>query len=90
MPGIRVHRVVCQHIELVSQDLRAAMQGVVFWCGDRLEVLGIVSLQAANERDAEPASQVRIFAVGFLTSSPLRIAKVSTNIQVEVFGNQNR
>src|SRR5947209_17588333 len=51
------------------------MHGVVFWCGDRLEVLGIVSLQTANERDAEPASQVGIFAVGFLTSSPPRIAK---------------
>ena len=51
------------------------MHGVVFGCGDRLEVLRVVALHAANESCTEPLCEEGILSVGFLSPAPPRIAK---------------
>src|SRR6266404_4028231 len=51
------------------------MHSVVFRRGNYLQVTRIVTLQTFDECDSQTRSQIRILAVGFLTTTPARIAK---------------
>ena len=42
---------------------------------NRLHVLRIIALQAANEGDAELGGEERVFTVGFLPTAPARVAE---------------
>ena len=55
--------------------LRAAVHGIVLGSGDDAEILRIVALHACNIGHAHARGQKRVFAVGFLTSSPAGITK---------------
>src|ERR1035441_535875 len=46
----------------------------MFRAGHRLDVFGIVPLKAANKSDAKLCGEKRVFAVGFLTATPARVA----------------
>jgi len=63
------------NVEAVAQGFRAAVNRVVLWSGDGLQVVWVVSLEARDEGDAEAAGEEGIFAVGFLAASPAGIAK---------------
>ena len=54
---------------------RPGVNGVVLRSRDDFQILRIVTLQSFDECDTEPAGEVRIFAVGFLSASPARVAK---------------
>src|SRR5689334_10832766 len=51
------------------------MHGEVLGRRDGLVVMRVVALEAAHERDAEPAGQVWVFAVGLLSASPAGVAE---------------
>lgn len=55
--------------------LGTGMDGVVLRAGRRLQVDGIVPLDAADERDAHPSGEVRIFAPRLDAASPAGIAE---------------
>ena len=63
------------NIEAVAEELRAAMNGIVFGSGDGFEVVGIVALKTGDEGDAETSGEEGILAVSFLAASPAGIAK---------------
>src|SRR5215471_13806577 len=46
------------------------MDGKMLWCGDGLEVPGIVALKTGHESHADTRGQVWVFAVGFLSTPP--------------------
>ena len=54
---------------LVRNELRNA------WELNNFQIFRIVTLKSFNECDAEPRSEVRIFAVGLLSATPARITK---------------
>ena len=62
-------------VGFVTRGFGAAVDGVVFGCGDGAEILGIVALNALNEGGAEAGGEEGIFAVGFLATAPAGIAK---------------
>src|SRR5262249_34323380 len=51
-----------------------AIHGEVFGSGDGFEIFGVISLQSSTEGDAQLRCETRIFAVGFFTAPPARIA----------------
>src|ERR1039458_9721933 len=46
----------------------------MFRASHRLDVFRIVPLKAANKSDAKLRGEKRVFAVGFLTATPARVA----------------
>ncbi len=68
---VRGHR----HVKTVPQNFRAAMNGKVFGCRDRFQIVRVVALQAGNECHPDAAGEVGILAIGFLAASPARVAK---------------
>src|SRR6266542_4382744 len=62
-------------IEPVPLRLGSGVYGVMLGRRDNFQVLWIVALQSLDEFDSEPAREVRIFAVGFLSAAPTRVAK---------------
>src|SRR6476659_3691607 len=59
----------------MSRGLRPTVHCEVFGSGDGLEIFWVVALQAGHKRHAHARSEKRIFTVGFLATSPSRIAK---------------
>ena len=55
--------------------LRAAMNGIVLGTGHSLQVVRIVTFQAANDCRSHFGRQIRVFPVGFLATSPAGITK---------------
>src|SRR5450631_4122355 len=51
------------------------MHGIVFWSSYGEEILGIVALQALHEFHAHATSEVGIFAISLLSTSPAWVAK---------------
>ncbi len=62
-------------IKPVAFHLRPAVDGIMLGRGDGLEEIRIVPLQALDERDAQAAGEVGVFAVGLLAAAPARIAE---------------
>ena len=63
------------HIGKVARRLRPAVHGIVLRCRNGQVVLRIVALQSGHVGNAHAAGEEGIFAVGFLTAAPARIAK---------------
>jgi len=59
----------------MARRLRAGVDGVVFERGDHAEELWIIALHADHKGHAHAAGQVRVLTLGFLSSSPARIAE---------------
>ena len=55
-------------IETMPLQFGAAMYGEMFGAGQRLEVFGIVALQALNERHRQPRRKERVLSVSFLAA----------------------
>ena len=64
----------CLCVKLVAQLFRAGMDGEVLGTGGCLQVFA-VALQATDEGHTQPGGQVRVFAVGFLSTSPARVTE---------------
>ena len=62
-------------IERMSIRLGAAVDGIMFRCGDDLKIFWIISLQPFHKRNTHSRRQVRIFAVRFLAASPAGVAE---------------
>ena len=62
-------------VSSVACGLGAAVDGVVLGRGDRAIVLRIIALHAGHKGNAHARSEERIFAVGFLSAAPARIAE---------------
>ena len=63
-------------IEAMAGAFRPGMHGKVLGTGVRLQHFGIgIALEAPHDRHTELAGQVRIFAVGFHSAAPARVAE---------------
>src|SRR5687768_8330479 len=62
-------------VEPVSFRLGSRMNCVMLRSRHSLQIFRIVTLKPFYEFDAKPRTEVRIFAVGFLSTTPTRIAK---------------
>ncbi len=58
----------------MALGLRSAVDGVMLGTGRCLHVLA-VTLERLDKRNPNPAGQIGVFAVGFLTAPPARIAE---------------
>ncbi len=51
------------------------MDGVMFHCRNGFQVFVVIALDAVDEVDGHAARQERVFAIGFLTPAPARVAE---------------
>ena len=62
-------------IETMPVPFRPAMHRVMLRAGHRQHVVGIITLNALDELDADLAREIRVFPVSLLTTSPARVAE---------------
>ena len=62
-------------VRRVASRLRTAVDGVMLWRSDRLEVSRVITLQTLHKRYAEARRQEGIFTVRLLATAPARIAE---------------
>ncbi len=74
---VSVFQIVARHLNIrrVACGFRAAVHGEVLRRCDGLQVLRVIALQARDERHAHARGEIRVFAVGFLATTPARIAE---------------
>src|SRR6202008_439472 len=63
------------YIDAVACRLRAAMNSEMLGRSNRLEILGIITLQTGYECNSHSGSEIGIFTVCLLSASPARIAE---------------
>src|SRR5580704_18147568 len=63
------------YVETVPVRFGAAMHCEMLWCGNGLEVVMVGPLQAFDEGNSKATSEIGVFAVGFLSAAPARIAE---------------
>ena len=67
------------HIGKVTRGLGSAVHVVVFGCCDGQVIPGVIALQSGHVGNAHASGEEGIFAVGFLTAAPARVAE---NVQI--------
>src|ERR1039457_7510944 len=60
---------------MMSGLLRTAVNGEVFWCRDKLQILRIVALNASREPPSETSREVWVFTECLLSAPPSRVSK---------------
>ena len=63
------------HVRCVPRRLWSAVYCIVFGCRNHSIVLWVVALHARDKRNPHARCQERIFAIGFLPTTPTGIAK---------------
>src|ERR1035441_10194452 len=59
----------------MSVLLRTAVNGEVFWCRDKLQILRIVALKSSRELHSETSREVWVFTECLLSAPPSRVSK---------------